>query len=204
MLIAEIISKTLYEGVYDPHRFKAIFMAGTPGSGKTYISKKLFSNTGLKSINIDDLVELRIRKTGKQPDYATEVEKELYPKLRSRFSYYIENGMGLLIDVTGGNFTSVKNKIDKLKNAGYEIAMIYVESPKEEAWKRVLKRKEKTGRFVEKEFFDKTYENIKKNIPIYKSIFGKNFFHIINSEKETNYHSESIRIYKFLNKEKFN
>ena len=32
----------LFEGVNDPGIFKAIFIAGGPGSGKTYIAKQLF------------------------------------------------------------------------------------------------------------------------------------------------------------------
>ena len=40
----------LNEGVYDPHIFKAFFLAGGPGSGKSFISKSLF--TGLSLIHI--------------------------------------------------------------------------------------------------------------------------------------------------------
>jgi adenylylsulfate kinase-like enzyme len=32
----------LYEGIYDKGKFKAIFMAGGPGSGKSYIAKNIF------------------------------------------------------------------------------------------------------------------------------------------------------------------
>ena len=32
----------LTEGVYDKGIFKAVFMAGGPGSGKTYINSQLF------------------------------------------------------------------------------------------------------------------------------------------------------------------
>ena len=37
MQVNEII-KSIEEGVYDPHIFKAVFMAGGPGSGKSYIA----------------------------------------------------------------------------------------------------------------------------------------------------------------------
>ena len=49
----------LNEGVYDKGILKAVFMAGGPGSGKSYVAKNLFgipdnvnmSYTGLKTVN---------------------------------------------------------------------------------------------------------------------------------------------------------
>jgi len=42
------------EGVYDPNIFKAVFMAGGPGSGKSHIAGKTTGGLGLKVINSDD------------------------------------------------------------------------------------------------------------------------------------------------------
>ena len=39
--------KQLQEGLYDPNIFKAFFMAGGPGSGKSYVVKKSTGGTGL-------------------------------------------------------------------------------------------------------------------------------------------------------------
>ena len=41
------------EGVYDPGIFKAFFLAGGPGSGKTFVTQSAFSGTGLKIVNSD-------------------------------------------------------------------------------------------------------------------------------------------------------
>ena len=38
----------LQEGVYDPNIFKAFFLAGGPGSGKSYVVRKTTGGTGLK------------------------------------------------------------------------------------------------------------------------------------------------------------
>lgn len=40
--------KILFAGVYDPGIFKAIFLAGGPGSGKSFISKKNYFRTWFK------------------------------------------------------------------------------------------------------------------------------------------------------------
>ena len=49
MRINEII-----EGPHDPYQYKAIFFAGSPGAGKTYVARKLAGTfQGLKQVNMD-------------------------------------------------------------------------------------------------------------------------------------------------------
>ena len=43
----------LQEGVYDPNIFKAFFLAGGPGSGKSYVVRRTTGGTGLKVVNSD-------------------------------------------------------------------------------------------------------------------------------------------------------
>ena len=61
----------LYEGIYDKGKFKAIFMAGGPGSGKSYIAKNIFgipvdgvniSVQGLKTVNSDREFKFLLKK----------------------------------------------------------------------------------------------------------------------------------------------
>ena len=47
----------LQEGLYDPNIFKAFFLAGGPGSGKSYVVKKSTGGTGLKIVNSDEIFE---------------------------------------------------------------------------------------------------------------------------------------------------
>ena len=62
----------LTEGVYDKGILKAVFMAGGPGSCKSYVAKGLFgipdyvnvSYSGLKTINSDTEFEHYLRKFG--------------------------------------------------------------------------------------------------------------------------------------------
>ena len=61
MKLIDIINKQLEEGVNDPGIFKAIFLAGGPGSGKSFVAGEImgipknlsFSVDGLKIINSD-------------------------------------------------------------------------------------------------------------------------------------------------------
>ena len=60
MLVKEIINnKNLSEGPNDPHIFKAVFLAGGPGSGKGFVVDNMMGRdaTGLKIVNSDDVYE---------------------------------------------------------------------------------------------------------------------------------------------------
>ena len=64
------LTDLLIEGVRDPGIFKGIFLAGGPGSGKTYVAQKLFgipdkvnvSKYGLKMVNQDTELEMFLKK----------------------------------------------------------------------------------------------------------------------------------------------
>jgi len=82
----EIVLRMISEGVEDPGILKCIFMAGGPGSGKSFtamdifgIDKKLvssFSSTGLKSVNSDSAFETLLKKNGIDPKDLARIEKE--------------------------------------------------------------------------------------------------------------------------------
>ena len=69
--LTEFLTKPfLNEGARDPGIFKAIFLAGWPGSGKSYVAQQRFgipekvnvSTTGLKMINSDAELEMLLKK----------------------------------------------------------------------------------------------------------------------------------------------
>ena len=81
-----IILQMISEGVDDPGILKCVFMAGGPGSGKSFtameifgIDKKLkssFSATGLKTVNSDSAFEAGLKKNGIDPKDLARIEKE--------------------------------------------------------------------------------------------------------------------------------
>ena len=56
------LNQILREGVYDPGIFKAFFLAGGPGSGKTFVTRAAFGGTGLKFVNSDASFERGLKK----------------------------------------------------------------------------------------------------------------------------------------------
>ena len=58
MKIHDILeTEQIIEGPHDPNIFKAVFLAGGPGAGKSYVSDNLLKGKGLKPINSDDVYE---------------------------------------------------------------------------------------------------------------------------------------------------
>ena len=89
-----ILEQMIIEGVDDPGILKCVFMAGGPGSGKSFtameifgIDKKLktsFSSTGLKSVNSDSAFEKGLKDNGIDPRKLADIEKndaELWYKI---------------------------------------------------------------------------------------------------------------------------
>ena len=79
----DIRFQELKEGLYDQGIFKAFFLAGGPGSGKTFVTGNAFGGTGLRQINSDSAFEHAIKKAGlslKMPDD----EEEARDMIRSR------------------------------------------------------------------------------------------------------------------------
>ena len=53
-------TQQINEGLYDPGIFKAFFLAGGPGSGKTFVASSAFAGSGLKVVNSDIAFEREI------------------------------------------------------------------------------------------------------------------------------------------------
>ena len=66
------LKQLLEEGVFDKGILKAVFMAGGPGSGKSYVAGQIFgipktinvSMSGLKTVNSDTEFEFLLKKYG--------------------------------------------------------------------------------------------------------------------------------------------
>ena len=54
----------LQEGLQDPHIFKCFFLAGGPGSGKSYVVRYSVGGTGLRVVNSDAAFQTMMKKAG--------------------------------------------------------------------------------------------------------------------------------------------
>ena len=101
----------LAEGVYDPGIFKAFFLAGGPGSGKTFVTSSAFAGSGLKLVNSDMAFERNLKKANlslSMPDeetYFRDILRKAAKKTAiSQLDKYVEGRLGLVIDSTGRDY----------------------------------------------------------------------------------------------------
>ena len=186
MLVNEIISTNLSEGPNDPHIFKAVFLAGGPGSGKSYVAGKLLSGYGLKTVNSDDIYEYLAKKDNldlSDPDQVysdkgQEVRNRAKELTMSRQAGYIDGRLGLVIDGTGKDVAKVQKQSDLLKDIGYETVMLFVNTSEDVAQQRNKMR----DRRLPDKVVSKMWAQVQDNIMGFQQVFGnKNFYVVDNS-----------------------
>ena len=176
------------EGVYDLNIFKAVFMAGGPGSGKTHIADRTAGGLGLKAINSDDPFEIYLKKAGlslKMPDTETAERDPLRAKAKrvtvKKQALAVEGRLGLLIDGTGHEYDKVSKRAAELNQLGYETSMIFVNTSLEVS----LARNQKRTRSVQPSLVKKSWKDVQANMGKYQSFFGPaNFFIVDNNGVE--------------------
>ena len=169
----------LLEGIYDPNIFKAVFLAGGPGSGKSYVVSKVVSGMGLKVINSDEPFERYLVKAGlslKMPDEEQaerDIERKRAKKVTSaRKGHAVDGRLGIIIDGTGKDYDKMIRQSAHLQKLGYETSMVFVNTTLETA----LERNRKRARSVPPNIAKQGWNDVQKNLPRFQRYFGKRFF----------------------------
>ena len=176
----------LLEGVYDPNIFKAFFMAGGPGSGKSYVAGKTTAGLGLKVVNSDIVFEKYLkdaRLSFEMPDAqaAKRDERRAAAKevTQKRKDNYIEGRLGMVIDGTGKDYSKISSQASQLKAIGYDVHMIFVNTSLDVA----LERNKKRARQVPEKIVIDSWNAVQKNIGQFQRFFGnKNFIVVDNND----------------------
>ena len=188
----------LTEGVHDNGIFKAVFLAGGPGSGKSYVVKQIFgipekfniSITGMKMINQDKEYKFLLKKHGFDPEwldtYPEDVFNHISDEMRGftkdlatqRKKGYMNGKLGMIIDGTGHKFQKVKAEKKELEAAGYDTHMVFVNTSLEVAQARNKER----DRVLPEKILKKSWNDTRKNLGAYKATFGGKFAFVDNSK----------------------
>ena len=181
-----MIEDLIQEGVYDPGIFKAVFLMGGPGSGKSTVVDGLgLKALGLKLVNTDKSFETGLKKAGQTLDLKlvpAEVRDPIRKKAKRQttrmMDRYIEGRLGLIFDTTSANSSKIKAYKNMLDRLGYESKMVYVSTSLDNA----LKRNQMRPRKLPDEIVHKDYQNSQKNIVIMRKLFGKDFVQVTNDD----------------------
>tara|TARA_Y200000002_G_scaffold103553_1_gene84231 strand:- start:107 stop:778 length:672 start_codon:yes stop_codon:yes gene_type:complete len=175
----------LQEGLYDPNIFKAFFLAGGPGSGKSYVVQKSTGGTGLKIINSDDVFEkylkqarLDFKMQAGQKSERDIVRSKAKAVTARRKDNYLEGRLGLIIDGTGKDYGKISTQAAGLKQLGYDVHMIFVNTSLEVA----LQRNQERARTVPEKIVTDSWKQTQSNIGKFQSFFGPKNFIIVDND----------------------
>jgi predicted kinase len=194
----------LNEGVNDPGIFKAIFLAGGPGSGKSYVQKQVVpKSTGLKIINSDDLFELKMSKADLDLDPETimspkgqEIRAKAKALTMKRQKVYLQGRLGLVIDGTGKDVEKVKKQLIALRAYGYDCYMVFVNTSEEVAQERNAAR----ARSLDPTLVKKMWMDVQKNIGAFQNMFGAQDFTIVDNSSSADSVKIMTAVYKEIQK----
>ena len=177
----------LQEGVYDPNILKAFFLAGGPGSGKSYVVQRTTGGMGMRVVNSDIEFEKKLKDAGLSLDI-----RELDPTVRDeirgrakkitakRRANYVEGRLGLIIDGTGKDYDKIANQATKLKQLGYDVHMIFVNTSLDTA----LERNAQRDRKLAEPLVVQSWNEVQSNIGKFSQYFRRNFIVVDNNDSK--------------------
>ena len=178
------------EGVYDPSIFKAFFLGGGPGSGKSWVSKSALGGMGLKVIDSDGAFESKLRKEKLTLNFAAHDDKEIIArdKIRSRakqiagmqLGMALEGRLGIIIDSTARDVEKISGQAQNLRAIGYDIHMVFVNTTLEVA----LERNRSRPRQLPDAIVINSHKQIQKNLGKLQRIFGHRNFLIVDNNQD--------------------
>ena len=183
----DIRFQELKEGLYDPNIFKAFFLAGGPGSGKTFVTKSAFGGTGLRMINSDTAFEVALKKNNlslKMPEDESEARDIVRARAKATtgniMDLSIKGRLGMVVDGTGRDYDKIKNQKAMLDQLGYDCYMIFVNTSLDVALERNSKRERSVPEYITR----KSWQQVQSNIGKFQNLFGMSNMVIIDNSKD--------------------
>jgi predicted kinase len=203
MKYIKLFEEFVGEGVYDPGILKAFFMAGGPGSGKSYVATEIFDfpkgaassvsyATGLKLVNNDNAFEKMLKDAGydvsKLADYAKDPElwsevmsvrdkaKNLTRRMQNN---YIAGRLGQVIDGTGKDYDKIRGHKQLYMDLGYDTYMVFVNTSLEVA----LERNQMRDRKLDDKMVEKMWKEVQDNLGKFQKLFGAGKMLIVDNSE---------------------
>ena len=178
----------LNEGVHDKGIFKAVFLAGGPGSGKDFVLSKTLDGHGLTEINSDKALEYLMDKEGldkrmpkSQEKRKDEVRKRAKNVTEMRERLALEGRNGVIINGTGDDPDKISRIKGRLEALGYETRMIMVNTADEVSRDRNVERGQRGGRTVPEEIRKQKWNEVQAARASFAELFKDNYVEFDNS-----------------------
>ena len=195
-----LFEEILYEGVHDKGIFKAVFLAGGPGSGKDYVLDNTLAGHGMTEINSDKAFEYLLDKEKldkRMPDNEEEQRNVVREKAKSmtelRQRLALQGRNGLVINGTGDDYDKIKRIKEKLEALGYETSMMMVNTADEVSKTRNVERGQRGGRTVPEDKRKEKWDAAQKARPQFAELFKDNYVEFDNSEDLRSAHPDVVK-----------
>lgn len=148
----------------------AVFMAGTPGAGKTEIARNIMSlfEPVPSRIDADDFRELIPGYTGANSHIVQSAASLAVDKV---LDYVLDKHYSFILDGTFAIGKSVMN-IKRALRRGFEVQIYFVYQDPLESWRFTKEREKKEGRMVPLGTFVNAYYASRQNVMAVKNEFG--------------------------------
>lgn len=186
--INDLFEQVIQEGVHDKAIFKAVFLAGGPGSGKDYVLDNTLAGHGLTEINSDKALEYLMDREGldkrmpKSEEDARNILRgaaKTTTEVRQRLALQGRNG--LIINGTGDDPEKIKKIKERLEELGYESSMVMVNTEDEVSKTRNIERGQRGGRTVPEKIRKEKWDSVQAARPELAKLFGKQYTEFENS-----------------------
>lgn len=168
-LIWRFASDELYPKEKNP---VSIFMAGSPGAGKTEFSERFLKINRLKMLRIDaDDVKEFIPQYDKKN--SSDVQGASSLGVEKLYDYVLKAEKSAILDGTFADYKKAKNNIERSLDHGRYVSIFYVYQNPILAWKFTKVREIIEGRKVPRNIFVDSLFQAKKNVNKVKQEFGK-------------------------------
>jgi hypothetical protein len=187
--IDEEFTELLIEGVNDKSIFKAVFLAGGPGSGKDYVLDNTLAGHGLIEINSDKALEYLMDVEGLSSLMPPEEEEKRnlvrgraknITSVRERLAVLGRNG--LIINGTGDDFEKNAKIKKRLEELGYATSMVLVNTGDDVSQQRNIERGTRGGRTVPEDVRKEKWDGVQAARTEYAKLFGDSYIEFDNSE----------------------
>ena len=173
------------EGVNDPAIFKAVFLAGGPGSGKSFVvGKTALTALGYRLINSDEAFEKALAKAGMEAnpenifsDKGQEIRNTAKVLTAKKMHLALQGRLGLVIDGTGKDYEKIKKQVDHLRQIGYVVMMLFVNTDLDTA----LEMNRQRARTLPDGVVKDMWNGVQKNIGKFQSLFRNRMVVVDNS-----------------------
>jgi len=205
------LKQLLEEGVFDKGILKAVFMAGGPGSGKSYVAGEIFgipkkvnvSVSGMKTVNSDTEFEFLLKKYGFETFGTGKLDIDKWPdEVFDAIAGGDEDSETMTVRKKAKLMTADRKKQYMtgrlgmiIDGTGHDLGKIKAEKKQLEklgydtymifvdtSLEVAKQRNQERARRLPEDILVKSWKDVQKNLGAFQSLFGSNFVIVDNSK----------------------